>query len=326
MHDSLIVFLVIIALFFDYTNGFHDSANAIATVVSTRALSPRVALLMAALLNVVGAFFTTRVAATVGKGIIPPEAVNERIILAALLGAIVWNLLTWYLGLPSSSSHALIGGIAGAGLFSAGFQSVHWKTILIKVLAPACWSTVLGLLAGFILMNVLNRIFFRSSPSFVNKTFRKLQIFSAAGMAFAHGTSDAQKTMGIITMALVSGGFLKDFTIPPWVIYLCALVMGLGTAAGGWRIIKTMGMRVIKIDPIQGFSAETCAASSILLAAHLGMPVSSTHVISSAIMGVGASRRLSAVRWGVAGNIITAWLVTIPASGFLAGLFTLFLH
>ncbi len=326
MHDFFIIALIAIALFFDYTNGFHDSANAIATVVSTRALSPRMALLMAASLNIVGAFFTTHVAATVGKGIVPPEAVNERVILAALLGAITWNLVTWYLGIPSSSSHALIGGIAGAGVFSAGFQTVNWSNILFKILSPAVWSCVLGLTAGFSLMVLFNHLFFKNSPSQMNKVFRKLQVLSAAGMAFAHGTSDAQKTMGIITMALVSKGILRDFSIPSWVIYACALVMGLGTAAGGWRIIKTIGMRVIKIEPVQGFCAETCAATSILIAAHLGMPVSSTHVISSAIMGVGASRRLSAVRWGVAGNIVIAWLLTIPAAALLAGFFTLFLH
>lgn len=326
MHDTFLILLIGIALFFDYTNGFHDSANAIATVVSTHALSPRVALFMAATLNVAGAFFTTHVAATVGKEIVSPSAVNERVILAALLGAIAWNLTTWYIGLPSSSSHALIGGIAGAGLFSAGLRSVNWENVLVKVLAPAVWSSVLGLAAGFIVMALLSRLFFLSNPSSINKIFRRLQVVSAAAMAFAHGTSDAQKTMGIITMALVSKGLLSEFRVPPWVVFLCAIMMGLGTAAGGWRIIKTMGMRVIKIDPLQGFSAETCAASSILLAAHLGMPVSSTHVISSAIMGVGASRRLSAVRWGVAGNIVTAWLVTIPAAALLAGFFTLFLH
>lgn len=326
MVETVLIVLIILAFLFDYTNGFHDSANAIATVVSTRALSPRVALAMAAVLNIVGAFFTTRVAATVGKGIVPPEAVNERVILAALLGAITWNLATWYFGLPSSSSHALIGGITGAGLFSAGWHAVNWTNIGFKVLMPAVWSAALGLGLAFIMMVTLNHLFFRSNPTGVNKLFRRLQVLSAATMAFAHGTSDAQKTMGIITMALLAKGVISTFTIPSWVIASCAAMMGLGTAAGGWRIIKTMGMRVIKIEPIQGFSAETCAAGSILFAAHLGMPVSSTHVISSAIMGVGASRRLSAVRWGVAGNIVGAWLLTIPGAALIAGFFTLFLH
>lgn len=326
MHDLLLIFLVAIACFFDFTNGFHDSANAIATVVSTRALSPRAALAMSAFLNIIGALVTTRVATTVGKGIVPPQIVNERIILAALLGAITWNLITWYSGIPSSSSHALVGGIAGAGLFSVGYRSVNWYNILVRVISPAVWSSVLGLLSGFVLMIVLSWIFFRSNPSVVNKLFQRLQILSAAAVSFAHGTSDAQKTMGIITMALVAEKIIPTFAIPTWVILLCAVVMGLGTAAGGWRIIKTVGMRVIKIEPIQGFSASTCAAGSILLASSLGMPVSSTHVISSAIMGVGASRRLSGVRWGVAGNIVTAWIITIPAAALLAGFYTLFLH
>jgi len=326
MVETILIVLIVLAFLFDYTNGFHDSANAIATVVSTRALSPRMALAMAAFLNIVGAFFTTRVAATIGKGIVPPEAVNERVILAALLWAITWNLATWYFGLPSSSSHALIGGIAGAGLFSAGYRVVNWSNIGFKVLMPAVWSAMLGLGLSFAFMVLLSHIFFRSNPSTVNKLFRKLQVLSAATMAFAHGTSDAQKTMGIITMALLAQGVIHSFNIPFWVILGCAVTMGLGTASGGWRIIKTMGMRVIKIDPIQGFSAETCAASSILLAAHLGMPVSSTHVISSAIMGAGASRRLSAVRWGVAGNIMVAWVLTIPGAALLSGFYTLFLH
>jgi PiT family inorganic phosphate transporter len=326
MHDFFLILLIVVACFFDFTNGFHDAANAIATSISTRALSPRSALLMSAFLNVLGALFTTKVADTVGKGIVPPYLVNERIIFAALLGAIGWNLITWNFGIPSSSSHALVGGIAGAGLFTAGLYAVNWKNILEKVLAPAVWSCVLGLVSGFALMIFLSWIFFRSNPTIINKVFKRLQIFSAAAMSFAHGTSDAQKTMGIITMALVSEKILPNFYIPTWVILLCSLVMGIGTAAGGWRIIKTMGMRVIKIEPIQGFSAETCAASSILLASSLGMPVSSTHVISSAIMGAGASRRLSAVRWGVASNIVMAWILTIPASALLAGFFTLFFH
>lgn len=326
MHDGFFVLLIFIALLFDYTNGFHDCANAIATVVYTRALSPRLALLMASFLNVAGALISTRVAATVGKGIVPPDVVSAKAILAALLGAIVWNLLTWYFELPSSSSHALIGGIIGIGFFQAGVRSVNWGNVLFKVLFPAVWSVLLGFTGAFLLTLCFTRLFFHRHASRANHVFRRLQIGSAATVAFAHGTSDAQKTMGIITMALVSGGVLRDFSVPVWVIIACALAMGLGTAAGGWRIIKTMGRRVIRISPVQGFSAETCAAGSLLLAAHFGMPVSTTHNIASAIMGAGASRRLSAVRWGVAHKIIWAWILTIPAAALLAGFFSLFLH
>ena len=311
-----------LATLFDYINGFHDTANAIATSVSTRALRPEYAILLSAAANFVGALTGTEVARTVGSGIVdigPQQGVAGQLaIAAALVGAIAWNLLTWRLGIPSSSSHALIGGLIGAVLVAQGVGGLQLEGIFSKVLVPLVASPVIGLVGGFALMIILLNVFRRGNPRTLNDRFRRLQLVSASYMAFSHGSNDAQKTMGIMTLALFTAGVIPAFDVPVWVILLAATAISLGTAAGGWRIIKTMGQRVVKLDPIHGFAAETTAATIIFGASHFGMPVSTTHVISSAIMGVGASNRLSAVRWGVAGNIVTAWILTIPASAAVA--------
>jgi len=312
-----------LAVIFDYINGFHDTANAIATSVSTRALRPEHAILMSATANFVGALTGTAVAKTISSGLAdtPPGADGQTIVAAALVGAIVWNLITWRLGIPSSSSHALIGGLLGAVVVSVGAGAIKVDGVLTKVLLPLVLSPILGIGIGFLSMVVILNIFRRANPRRINERFRRLQVVSAAAMAFSHGSNDAQKTMGIMTLALVAAGLLPaDSAIPLWVIVLAATAISLGTAAGGWRIIRTMGQRVVKLDPVHGFAAETTAASIIYTASHFGMPVSTTHVISSAIMGVGASDRLSAVRWGVAGNIVIAWILTIPASAAVAAL------
>ncbi len=316
----LLITVIVLAVAFDYINGFHDTANAIATSVSTRALRPTHAILMSATANFVGALTGTAVAKTIASGIAstPSGHDGQVIIAAALVGAILWNLLTWRLGIPSSSSHALIGGLIGAVIAASGPTALNGPGIYEKVLFPLVASPVLGIVIGFTFMVVLLNVFRRAHPKRINDRFRRLQVLSAAFMAFSHGSNDAQKTMGIITLALVAGGVLAEPTVPLWVILLAATAISLGTAAGGWRIIKTMGQRVVKLDPVHGFAAETTAASIILGASHFGMPVSTTHVISSAIMGVGSSDRFSAVRWGVAGNIVIAWVLTIPASGFAA--------
>lgn len=319
---SLLLLLVFLfAVTFDYINGFHDTANAIATSVSTRALRPDHAILMSATANFLGALTGTAVAKTISSGIAdtPGGSAGQIIVVAALTGAIVWNLITWRLGIPSSSSHALIGGLLGAVLAAIGTSAYKWDGIWGKVIFPLVTSPVLGLILGFLLMVLLLNLFQRAQPRRLHERFRRLQVVSAAFMAFSHGSNDAQKTMGVMTLALIGAGILPhNAPIPLWVILLAASAISLGTAGGGWRIIKTMGQRVVKLDPIHGFAAETTAATVILTASHFGMPVSTTHVISSAIMGVGASDRLSAVRWGVAGNIIVAWILTIPASGFVA--------
>lgn len=320
MSVSLIVVVVIAALVFDYINGFHDTANAIATSVSTRVLTPLEAILMAAGLNFLGALFSTEVAKTIGKGIVDTHIVSMELVLAALLGAIAWNLITWFFGIPSSSSHALIGGVIGAGVIKGGFGVLNYKGIFEKIILPLVVSPITGLVVGYLLMVLLLWLVKSFSPRRVNKYFSKLQILSAAFMAFSHGNNDAQKSMGIITMALVAGGFIKSFEVPTWVIIACASAMALGTAGGGWRIIKTMGHRIIKLEPIHGFAAETAAAMTIQVASHFGAPVSTTHVISSSIIGVGAAKRFSAVRWGVAQNMLVAWILTIPASAIIAAL------
>ena len=316
----LLIVVIVLAVAFDYINGFHDTANAIATSVSTRALRPAHAILMSATANFVGALTGTAVAKTIASGIAttPTGDDGQIVVAAALIGAIFWNLLTWRLGIPSSSSHAIIGGLIGAVIAALGPGALIPQGIYEKVLFPLVASPVLGVLIGFSLMVVLLNLFKRSHPRVINDLFRRLQLISAAYMAFSHGSNDAQKTMGIITLALVAGGVLAEPTVPLWVILLAATAISLGTAAGGWRIIRTMGQRVVKLDPVHGFAAETTAATIIIGASHFGMPVSTTHVISSAIMGVGASDRFSAVRWGVAGNIIVAWILTIPASGLVA--------
>ena len=318
----LLIVVIILAVAFDYINGFHDTANAIATSVSTRALRPTHAILMSATANFVGALTGTAVAKTIASGIATTPAGDEGqiVVAAALVGAITWNLITWRLGIPSSSSHALIGGLIGAAVAASGVDSLNGPGIVEKVIVPLVASPILGVVIGFGLMVLLLTLFKRAHPKRINDRFRRLQVISAAYMAFSHGSNDAQKTMGIITLALVTGGILAEPTVPLPVILLAATAISLGTAAGGWRIIKTMGQRVVKLDPVHGFAAETTAATIIMGASTFGMPVSTTHVISSAIIGVGASDRFSAVRWGVAGNIITAWVLTIPASGAVAWL------
>ena len=319
----LLLTVLALAVAFDYVNGFHDTANAIATSVSTRALRPDRAILLSATANFVGALTGTAVARTIASGIAstPDGAEGQIIVAAALVGAIAWDLITWRLGIPSSSSHALIGGLIGAVIAASGTGALKVDGILGKVIVPLVSSPILGVVVGFGFMVVLLNVFQHVHPRKLNDRFRRLQVLSAAFMAFSHGSNDAQKTMGIMTLALIAGGILPhDAKIPLWVILLAASAISLGTAAGGWRIIRTMGQRVVKLDPVHGFAAETTAATIILGASTFGMPVSTTHVISSAIMGVGSSDRFSAVRWGVAGNIIIAWVLTIPASGAMAWL------
>lgn len=321
MPESLLLLglVLLLAISFDFINGFHDTANAIATVVATRVLTPRQAILMASSLNFLGALSGTAVATTVGKGIVDPGAVTQMVIIAALGGAIAWNLITWYFGIPSSSSHALIGGLVGGSLAFQG-SGVLNRGGLEKIVLSLILSPMVGMAFGFLLMVFLLWLVFRQSPHTVNEHFRRFQLLSSAFMSFSHGSNDAQKTMGIMTMALFSYGLIDSFYVPTWVMLTAAIAMALGTSAGGWRIIKTMGHKIIKLEPIHGFAAETAAATVIQLASHLGLPVSTTHVISGSIMGVGASRRLSAVRWGVAGNMFTAWVLTIPACATMAWL------
>ena len=322
MDSVLVVVVVLVALGFDFTNGFHDTANAVATSVSTRALTPRMAVLVASLANLAGAFVTTAVAKTVGKDVVDSGLINTRTVLAALLGAIVWNLLTWWFGLPTSSSHALIGGFAGAGVAKAGFavlaaDSIR-KTILFIVLSP-----LFGLLLAFLLMVAATWLFHRSAPRRVDGIFRRLQLVSAAAFSLGHGGNDAQKTMGIIAALLVGAGYLHtkpggDLPVPLWIVLAAHAAIAGGTLVGGWRIVKTLGTRITALKPIGGFSAETAAATSIYLATFLGVPVSTTHTITGAVVGAGSTRRLSAVRWGVARRIVWAWILTIPAAGLTA--------
>jgi len=320
--DWLPVGIVIaLAMAFNYTNGFHDSANAIATSVSTRALTPRVALVMAAVANLVGAFFGTKVAKTVGSGIIDAPAGHTGLILcaAALIGAIGWNLLTWWYGLPSSSSHALIGGLGGAALAAGAL--VKWQGILDKVIIPMILSPIVGVILGYLVMTAILWLFRGAQPGRVSRGFRYAQTASAAAMAFGHGLQDAAKTAGVVVLALTVGGYhsVDADHIPLWVLVLSAIVISLGTYAGGWRIMRTLGRRIIHLDPPQGFAAETTAASILYVAGlAFGAPISTTHTITSAIMGVGATKRLSAVRWGVAGNIVGAWILTFPGAGIVA--------
>jgi PiT family inorganic phosphate transporter len=319
---ALVVFIILVALTFDFLNGFHDAANSIATVVSTRVLSPNKAVAWAAFFNFVAAFVLgTHVAKTIGSGMIDLKAVTQEVILAGLIGAILWNLITWYYGLPVSSSHALIGGYAGAAIMKAGTFGViilsGWtKTLLFIVLAP-----LMGLILGFFMMVMVTWIVRRWRPSRVDRQFRKLQLLSAAAYSLGHGGNDAQKTMGIITGLLVASGFLASSEVPLWVILLSHAAIALGTLFGGWRIVKTMGMKITKLKPVGGLCAETAGAATLFLATHLGIPVSTTHTITGAIVGVGSVRRAAAVRWGVAGNIVWAWIFTIPASAFVAGVF-----
>jgi inorganic phosphate transporter, PiT family len=324
--ELTLVAVVVVALFFDFTNGFHDTANSIATSVSTRALSPRLAVLTAAVLNFAGAFVSIKVAATVATGIVDPEAITLKIVLGGLVGAITWNLITWYLGLPSSSSHALIGGMIGSASAAEGFDVVKWRGLYEKVLIPSLAAPFLGVLGAAAIMIVLLWIIRRRSPGVVNRVFRRLQLVSGGFVAFTHGTNDAQKTMGIIALALVASGHLdaEKFDVPLWVILCAALAMGAGTYAGGWRIIKTLGHKMVKLHPIDGFAAETASATILVTAAHFGMPVSTTHSISTAIMGVGFAKNPRALKITVIERIVWAWILTIPAAGAVAyGLFTL---
>lgn len=321
----ILIAVVAVALAFEFINGFHDCANAIATVVSTKVLSPKQAVLFGASLEFVGALTGTHVAKTIGSGIVNAELITLTVIFCALLAAVLWNLLTWYLGLPSSSSHALIGGLLGAAIVKAGPDVVHVKTLMEKVIIPMFTSPVLGFVVGFSFMLLLVLIFYRANPQKVNKRFRKLQLISSGLMAISHGSNDAQKTMGIITLALLAGGVLHkapggDFDIPIYVIIVCALTMAAGTMNGGWKIIKTMGHKIIRLKPIHGFAAETSAAALILTASHFGIPLSTTHVISTSIMGVGSTLHAHAVKWRIVGNIVIAWVLTIPACMILSSI------
>jgi PiT family inorganic phosphate transporter len=321
---AIVIVIVIVALAFDFTNGFHDAANSIATVVSTRVLSPARAVLLAAFFNFIAFFLGSHaVAKTVYSGLVDPKQVNEWVVLAGLIGAMAWNLITWHLGLPTSSSHALIGGYAGAAISNVGFQALvvanYWPWAWLRTVAFIVISPTVGLVAGLLLMTAVFWIFRRVAPSRVDKYFRFMQLVSSSAFSFSHGTNDAQKTMGIIMAALITGGYINaKADIPYWVGLAAFTSIGLGTMSGGWRIVKTMGSKITKLKPVGGFCAETGGASAVLLATHLGIPVSTTHTITGAIVGVGATRRLSAVRWGIAGRIVWAWVVTIPAAGLIA--------
>jgi len=314
----LLIVVVILALFFDYTNGFHDAANAIATVVSTRVLTPRFAVVLAAIFNLVGALISVEVATTVGKGLVNPKLLDILTMLAIVIGAITWNLITWYFGLPTSSSHALIGAIIGGAIAHYDFSVVNYSNLIGKVFLPSIFAPILGIIGGIIFLFISYLIASKMKAYLVNRLFRYLQVFSASFMALSHGANDAQKTMGIIAMALVAAGVYKEFTVPLWVKLAAAIVIALGTLAGGWRIIKTMGMKLTKLRPVDGFSAETSAATTIMLASHFGMPISTTYVITSSIMGVGVAKKLNAIKWSLAFTILTAWFFTIPASATLS--------
>jgi inorganic phosphate transporter, PiT family len=313
----ILIFVIIAALTFDYINGFNDSANAIATCVSTRALSIRTAVIMAAGLNFVGALISTKVATTIGTGIVEVNSITQTAVLSGVIAAIIWGLTTWYFAIPSSSSHALIGGLAGAAVAHVGFSALDWTGIK-KIMLALALSPIIGLIMGFTLMIVLLWTVRKFPPDVLNKNFRKLQIISAAFVAFSHGTADAQKSMGVITMGLLSYGALNSFSVPWLVVASCAIAMALGTAMGGWRIIKTVGRDFVKLQPIHGFCVQTSAAGVILGASALGLPTSTSHVITSTILGVGLTKRLSAINWKIAKNIFWAWILTIPASGTIA--------
>src|ERR687883_28552 len=320
----LLILTIAVALAFDFTNGFHDTANAIATTVGTRALRPRFAIAFSAVFNLIGAIVATqllhaKVADTVGSLVAPPEGIGLSMIVAALFGAIAWNLITWRAGLPSSSSHALIGGLIGVGLAAYGVEAVVWEKVY-PVFIALVTSPIIGFFIAYVVAVLLLNLLRRARPSHANGAFRKLQIFSSGFVSFSHGSNDAQKTMAIITLALLSSDHLTEFVVPTWVVLAAALAIGLGTWAGGWRIIRTMSSRIIKMEPVDGFAAETVGAAVIQAATSWGLPVSTTHVVSGSVMGAGATRRLSAVRWGVARSIIWAWVLTIPASATLAAL------
>jgi PiT family inorganic phosphate transporter len=319
--DVVLIIVVATALAFDFTNGFHDTANVVATSISTRAMPPRVAVGFAAVLNFAGAFISLEVAATVAKGIVQADLITPQIIFGGLIGAISWNLITWYFGLPSSSSHALIGGVVGSALVAEGSAAVLWSGLLEKVMIPALVAPVLAFAAAGLSIICAYNIIARLRPGTVSRGFRLGQVISGGMLALAHGTNDAQKTMGVITLALIAHGDISadNFHVPSWVVVSSATAIALGTYAGGWRIIRTLGTRIIKMDPAQGFAAQTAGATVILASSHFGYPLSTTHTISGAVMGAGAAKRLSAVRWGVAGNIVVAWIVTLPAAAAIGG-------
>ncbi|MBM4124403.1 MAG: inorganic phosphate transporter [Nitrospira sp.] len=317
--NGMLLLVVVLALLFDFSNGWHDSANAIATVVSTRVLSPLVAVLMAGVLNVAGAFMSTAVAKMVGSGIVDPAAVTQTMVASALGGAIIWNFFTLMLGLPTSSSHALIGGLVGAAWVHGGWKVVK-LTGLRSVLEAMVVSPLFGFLIGLVMMVAISHLFFRTPRPLATRLFSRLQLISAGFMAFSHGANDAQKAMGIITLALLSAGQIDSAEVPKWVIVACALAMGLGTAVGGWKIVRTLGMRILTLEPVHGFAAETSAATVLLVTAHIGLPVSTTHTITSSVMGVGVVKRFSAVRWGVTARILYAWVFTLPGAALVAAL------
>ena len=320
----LILTVIILAVLFDFINGFHDTANAIATSISTRALHPSQAILMAAILNFCGAMISTGVAKTIGGDIVSSASiVDEKIIIAALVGAIIWNLATWYFGIPSSSSHALVGGLIGAVLISVGISGLNWQGIG-KIVAALIFSPIVAIITGVVMMNLIFIFFGSFSPHAVNQNFKRLQILSAAAMSFSHGSNDAQKSMGIITLALFSGGFISEFEVPIFVKILCASAMAFGTALGGWRIIKTVGGKIFKLEPISGFAADLNSSMIVFSATLLHLPVSTTHVVSGSIMGVGTAKRVNAVRWGVAQEMVKAWIITIPITAAI-GATTFFL-
>jgi PiT family inorganic phosphate transporter len=318
--EALLVVVIVTALAFDFTNGFHDTANAVATSISTRAMPPRLAVAFSAILNFVGAFISLKVATTIASGIVAAQATTTTVVFAALLGAIAWNLITWWLGLPSSSSHALIGGLVGAAWAAEGVGAIQGTGLLDKVIIPAIVSPILAFSVAWTSIVLAYRVIGRSRPGVVGRGFKLGQVLSSGLLSLSHGTNDGQKTMGVITLALVAQGSISPHHIhvPTWVIILSASAMGFGTYAGGWRIIKTTGMRIIKMDPSQGFAAQSAGAAAILAVSHYGFPISTTHVINGGVMGAGAAKRLSAVRWGVAGNILIAWMLTLPAAAAAA--------
>lgn len=314
----LFVGVVLLALIFDYINGFHDAANAIATVVSTKVLSPRVAVLYGSVLNFIGALMGTQVAATIGTGLVDTQAVSSEVLMSALLSAILWNLITWYKGLPSSSSHALMGSLIGATVCAAGKHSLHWDGIMSKVIIPMFTSPIMGFVLGYFVMVALYWMLHRVSLPVINRWFSKIQILSAGYMAIMHGANDAQKTMGIIALA-VATYYETPFHVSTWIVVSCAIAMGLGTVAGGWKIIRTVGSKIVKLKPIQGFAAEATGGTILFLTAHFGIPISTTHTITTSIMGVGSAQRLSALRPKIIGNIVVAWLLSLPITFCLGG-------
>jgi len=314
----LLVVVVAVALAFDFTNGFHDTANYVATWVGTRALSPRLAVAVSAAANLAGAFVTTAVAKTVGSGIIDTGLATEKTVLAALFGAIAWNLVTWWFGLPSSSTHALIGGLIGAAVVQSGYSGVQWHGVWEKVVVPGAISPLVGFAGAFLLVLLIYRLFFKLSPGVANRGFRYGQLATGTWVAFTHGANDAQKTMGVIALALYTNGNISQIYVPTWVKIAAGLTIAAGTYAGGWRIIRTLGQRIYKMQPEHGFAAQLSAGTTLYVGTHFGFPISTTHVVTGSVMGAGATRRFSAVRWGLAGNIAVAWLLTLPAAGLVA--------